>query len=100
MTDMQEAFIEDYFFMTNTDPFDGIAEVVAQAADETGLRVKYFDHPMPFDPYDPEAFDDEGYQTYDPTWCAGMGSIATLDRGRNHSDFWEVYDRLKAERVN
>ena len=91
--------MEDRFYMTNVEPFDGIHVIVEKAAGLSGLAVKYHDHPMPFDPFDPEAFDDEGGPTYDPKWCQGMGSISTMDRGADHSFFWTLFDYFKEARV-
>lgn len=85
-------------FMTNVDPFPGIEDAVRQAAETTGLRVKYHPYPMPLDPYDSENFDLEtGQQIYFPERCTG-GSISTLDYGKDHSAFWDLFNLARGRK--
>lgn len=82
-------------YMSNVKPFDGIENVVAQAASFSGLRVEYHPYPMPKNKRWPSPRSREGYagDNYRPD--PSHGSISTLDTTLDHSQFWDHYHKLR-----
>lgn len=79
-------------YLTNKQPFEGIAEVVAAAAKEAGMDVRWSDTPMP-DSANPGS----GY-SYDRAVADGWGSIINYDPSGNASPFWRAFERLSGNR--
>lgn len=67
------------------------AAVVRLAAQDSGMKVEYRDHPMPKNHGDPD------HEYYNPEGL-DLGSIYTHEGMWDHSDFWRAYDHHDARR--
>lgn len=83
---MYDDFADSY--LTNTDLSNKTR--CEWAAEKSGMKVIWCDHPMPADA---DSYDDEGYQRYFPEKYVGhYGSIRTLERGKDHGPFWRKWE--------
>jgi hypothetical protein len=73
------------YYLTNIKPFYKIAEAVEEAAKASGMRVSYHPEPMPAE------------TGSCPEQNSRYGSISTLDIGKNHQSFWNIFDGLRGK---
>lgn len=81
--DRSRFIVDGRYYMLNIKPFPGIEKAVEEAANASGMRVSY--HPEPI-PAETGSF---------PEQNKGYGSISTLDIGKNHQEFWDLFDALR-----